>query len=157
VSTLTLNVKAMYDYIVGKSSEQDAIKQAVVDTLRHPAFRIEVVPPQAFSSLQPVGDALAAAHAEITQLKFLLASAPMLDAPSKLDGANWFKRTATPFGYIHPITMAQYYLGSPTDHRHGVITIPGSNTRWVMTSLMPEDRVLLSPFPMPGIERILAR
>ena len=110
----------------------------------------------AFSSLQPVADALAAAHSDIRQLKFLLASAPMMDAPSKYEGPSWFKRAITPFGYMHPKTMAQYqWIGDKVPN--GVVTMPGSNTRWVLTSLMPENRVILSPFQIPGLEKIMTR
>ena len=109
-----------------------------------------------FSSLQPVSDALAAAHSDIVQLKFLLASAPMMDAPSKFEGPSWFKRAITPFGYMHPKTMAQYqWIGDKVPN--GVVTMPGSNTRWVLTSLMPENRVILSTFPIPGLEKIMTR
>ena len=107
-------------------------------------------------SLSPVADALAAAHSDIIQLKFLLASAPMMDAPSKYEGPSWFKRAITPFGYMHPKTMAQYqWIGDKVPN--GVVTMPGSNTRWVLTSLMPENRVILSPFQIPGLEKIMTR
>jgi hypothetical protein len=109
-----------------------------------------------FSSLQPVADALAAAHSDIAQLKFLLASAPMMDAPSKFEGPSWFRRVITPFGYMHPKTMARYQ-GIGDKVPNGVVTMPGSNTRWVLTSLMPENRVILSTFQIPGLEKIMTR
>lgn len=106
-------------------------------------------------SLHPVSDALAAAHSDIAQLKFLLASAPLIGAPNKYD-LGWFRRVITPFGYMHPKTMAQYqYIGDKVPN--GVVTMPESNTRWVLTSLMPENRVILSPFPIPGLEKIMTR
>jgi hypothetical protein len=104
------------------------------------------------NTLNPVGSAL---EAEIKQLKFLLASAPMMDAPTIYDSQEWFKRVSTSFGYMHPVTMAQY--SNPMDKvRHGMIIISGSPTKWVMTSLMPKGRVILSPLPIPGLEKILA-
>jgi len=106
-------------------------------------------------SLSPVSDALAAAHAEITQLKFLLASAPMIDAPKPLDAAGWFRRSVTSFGYIHPRTMAQY-RSSTGSILHGFMILPGSPTKWILTSLMPEGRVIFSPLAIPGLEKILA-
>jgi hypothetical protein len=108
----------------------------------------------AFSSLQPVADALAAAHAEIRQLKFLLASAPMIDAPHPLNARAVFTNHRVPFAYIHPKTMAQYndVMGRRI---HGMTIFPGSPTKWVLLSTMPEGRVIYSPLPIPGLEKIL--
>lgn len=108
----------------------------------------------AFSSLSPVSDALAAAHAEIKQLKFLLASAPMIDAPILSEARARFKNMKSPFAYIHPQTMAMYdFLWNKAVN--GVVQCPGSPTRWVMVSAMPKGRVIYSSLPIPGIEKIL--
>jgi hypothetical protein len=110
-------------------------------------------PFQTQSALNPVGAAL---EAQIKQLKFLLAIAPMIDAPTKYDARMWFARAQAPFGYIHPKTMAHY--AHPMDKTpHGMALVPGSPTKWVLTSLMPEGRVILSPLPAPGLEKILAQ
>lgn len=115
--------------------------------------------PHVFSSLGPVAGALAEAHAEIKQLKFLLASASMMDAPQTWDAASWFRRVITPFGYIHPKTMAHYHTNSTMlpSMIGGLTVFSGSPTKWILTSLMPEDRVILSTQPVPGLEKILAR
>lgn len=104
-------------------------------------------------SLSPVGDALAAAHAEIKQLKFLLASAPMIDVPTH-DSMEFLRRAGARFGYIHPKTMAKISFQPVL---HYTIMFPGSKTLWVLTSLMPEGRVLFSSIALPGIEKILAK
>lgn len=104
---------------------------------------------KAFSSLQPVSDALTSAHAEISQLKFLLASAPMMDAP---DGDFDMSRINVPFVYIHPKTLAKL----ETTCGKLPVRVRGAKTKWVPISLMPEGRVIYSPLPIPGLEKILA-
>lgn len=99
----------------------------------------------------PVVD-VAGLKAQITQLKFLLASAPMIDAP-----ADRFTLAAcrSPFAYIHPKTFAKAL--PPGMHVNRAFFIfPGSCTKWVLMSTMPEGRVIYSPLPIPGIERLLS-
>jgi len=105
----------------------------------------------AFSCLHPV----ASAHeSTIKQLKFLLASAPMIDVPADPRAAReWTKRVSTPFAYIHPKTMAKITF-EPV--KGSFMIFPGSPTKWVLTSLMPERRVIFSPLAIPGLEKILA-
>ena len=81
--------------------------------------------------------------AVIRQLKFLLANAPMMNAPDKYLASDWFRRVTTPFGYIHPKTMGQFRSESLTPR--GVwLGFAGSPTKWVLTSLMPEGTILLT-------------
>lgn len=83
---------------------------------------------------------------EREQLKFLLGCAPMIDAvdPTLLN------RGATAFAYIHPETFAKLTRGRvATDD----LRFPPSPTRWICTSLMPKDRVIFTPNPLPGTEK----
>jgi hypothetical protein len=160
MSTLVLNLKAMHDFLFGKPA---ATPQFIVESHDHadgtPGTQSDANPFQAdrmaFSSLQPVAEAFAASRAEIAQLKFLLASAPMIDAPSDLIRLQCLR---VPFAYVHPKTMAgmlpkMYSTRSP----RGFMIFPGSPTKWVLVSLMPEGRVIFSPLPIPGLEKILAQ
>jgi hypothetical protein len=106
---------------------------------------------RAFSSLHPV----ASAHeATIKQLKFLLASAPMMEMPSAaLEARAAVGASIAPFAYIHPKTMAKITF-EPV--KGSFMIFPGSPTKWVLTSLMPERRVIFSPLAIPGLEKILA-
>jgi hypothetical protein len=117
---------------------------------RQPVFVSLDAEPSRWISTDP------AMAAEIRQLKFLLASAPMIDVPPNTLEARTFTQrvVSTPFAYIHPKTMAKLTF-EPL--RRSFIVFPGSKTKWVLTSLMPEGRVLFSPVPMPGIEKILAQ
>lgn len=103
---------------------------------------------------QYLRDMLAHANVEIAQLKFLLASAPMIDmfAPSDSDSKRRLSKCVSPFAYIHPKTLAPFTWGMPPKR---VYVFPGSKTVWVPMSTMPEGRVIFSPIPVPGIEKIL--
>lgn len=95
-------------------------------------------------------------QAEIKQLKFLLSQSPMIDfqpAPER------FMASRSPYAYIHPITLAQASstAACAVGHGRGYLQFPGSPTKWVFLSLMPRDRVIYSPNPIPGIEKILAK
>ena len=103
-------------------------------------------------TLNPVGSAL---EPQISQLKFLLASAPMIDAPNKSEARERLQASRSPFAYIHPKTMAGLSLSAHPIR--GFMVFPGSPTKWVLTSLMPEGRVIYSPLPIPGLEKILAQ
>jgi hypothetical protein len=109
------------------------------------------VPSRAFSSLNPV----ASAHeSTIKQLKFLLASAPMVNVPTNvLEARQWVRTARSLFAYIHPMTMAKITF-DPI--KGSFMVFPGSPTKWVLTSLMPERRVIFSPLAIPGLEKILA-
>lgn len=103
---------------------------------------------------QPTTDTVL--RATVDQLKFLLAVAPTIDAPNPRDARSVFLGSRSPFAYIHPKTMAQY--GTALDKvPHGVVVKPGSPTRWVLLSLVPEGRVIYSSLAIPGLEKILAQ
>lgn len=91
-----------------------------------------------------------AQRTEINQLKFLLASAPMIDAPNE---RIRYACGVSPFAYIHPKTIAKYAMSAVPQSVW--LKFPGSPTKWILTSLMPEDRVIYSPLPMPGLEKRL--
>lgn len=77
---------------------------------------------------------------ENEQRKWLLSIAPMIEVPA---GEREFVcRGRSPFGYIHPKTFAKQ---NPAGKK--------TFTKWIVTSLMPEDRVIFSPFPLPGTEK----
>jgi hypothetical protein len=158
VSAFTFEIRDMLSslgaYLFG--SEQPTRAEARLQELsKEYDVKLRGCGDHAFSSLSPVSDALAAAHAEIKQLKFLLASAPMIDAPTLLDARDRFKTLQSRFAYIHPKTMARYDFlwNKPVN---GVVMCPGSPTKWVVLSAMPQGRVIYSPLPIPGIEKILA-
>lgn len=84
----------------------------------------------------------------ISQLKFLLSQAPMHMAPEDRFRAT---QSTAKFAYIHPKTFVKY-------QEHPVRAygkVVGSQTKWVMTSLMTEGHVIYSPNPIPGIEKLL--
>jgi len=92
-------------------------------------------------------------EASIRQLRFLLSQAPMLTAPKTLQEAMV---SQAPFAYIHPKTFAGLSPGKwmgALDTYWG--SVPGSPSRWIITSLMPEDRVIYSPNALPGMDKIL--
>jgi hypothetical protein len=177
MSVLTLNIKSMWDYICGNQHTfvgQQVFEPSDVDVERGARRTLhffgqtpkdrngqDVQLTQSFSSLSPVADALDAAHenlaaqaAEIRQLKFLLASAPMIDAPI-LQFAHVVATTSkSPFAYINPKTMAKLF---PSASSRFFYVFPGSPTKWVLLSTMPEGRVIYSLFPIPGLEKILAQ
>ena len=104
----------------------------------------------------PVSPTLAdaALKAEVTQLKFLVTQAPMLDFIPKLD---FVSSARAPYGLVHPKTLAPV---AKFAHQKKTIApyvmFPGSNTMWIVTSLMPEGRVIFTPNPLPGYEKRLA-
>ena len=88
------------------------------------------------------------------QLKFLLSQAPMVDFVPQLERV---KASRAKYAYVHPKTIAcmsryatQANLCTP------FVLFAGSPTKWIVTSLMPEDRVIYTPNPMPGYEKRLA-
>lgn len=103
---------------------------------------------------QYLRDMMARANVEISQLKFLLASAPMIDmfSPSDSDSKRRLSKLVSPFAYIHPKTLAPFTWGMPPKR---VYVFPGSKTVWIPMSTMPEGRVIFSPIPVPGIEKLL--
>lgn len=101
-----------------------------------------------------VANRLADLQSAVKQLKFLLASAPMIDAPTE---KAWLQASQSPFAYVHPKTFATMLDVMHVQCRpRFFVVFPGSPTKWVLTSLMPEGRVLYSPLAVPGIEKILA-
>lgn len=122
---------------------------SILDRLfRRPlVVRLDATPP-----VPPTDSILAAT---VAQLKFLLSQAPMIDAPTSRDR---FATSRTPFAYIHPKTLAKNSPDAACNITHGrlVIRVPGSPTNYVVTSLMPENRIIYTPNPIPGIEKLLA-
>lgn len=95
-------------------------------------------------------DEQAASRAQVQQLKFLLSQCPIIDAPTN---AQQIGACRSRFAYVHPKTMARLPgLSTKSDLRRPL----GHFTNWVATSLMPEDRVVYSPNPLPGLEKNLA-
>ena len=142
MSSLIFNIKAMYDCLFGKSPVRPT-----ADELQVGGVYAAQTSNWSGSLLNPVEMALnereiAKLASLIRQLKFLLAMAPMMNAPSKSDADLWFPRVSTPYGYMHPKTLAQYSTLSLKIH--GFIQFEKSPTKWVLTSLMPEGTVLLA-------------
>jgi hypothetical protein len=105
-----------------------------------------------FSTMTDV--ARAAVAVENKQLRFLLSQAPMIDAPQELSRAA---HSVTKFAYVHPKTLAAFTRGAYSPQgSEPFIRIRPSPTKWVMTSLMPENVVIYSQNPMPMLEKILA-
>lgn len=103
---------------------------------------------------QKVSETIAALQAEVKQLKFILNQAPMIDAPRGDDRAVRvvLNKSRSPFAYIHPKTMASFSWGQAPNR---IYVFPGSPTKWVLCSAVPEGRVLYSPLQIPGLERLL--
>jgi hypothetical protein len=98
-------------------------------------------------------DSTVAENVIITQLKFLLEQAPMLDA-APIDFMRLSDMRA-PYAYAHPITFAQMSQGRVPVTK-GFTVVPRSPTRWVVTTLMPVGRILLTPNAMPFTGKIQA-
>lgn len=96
-------------------------------------------------------DLIEALRTEVNQLRFLLESAPMIDAPTS--GPAFIAAIRSPFAYIHPKTLAKFATGANV--QKAWLNFPGSPTKWISTSFMPEGRVIYSPLPMPGLENRL--
>ena len=87
------------------------------------------------------------------QLRFLLNEAPMMDMPRGLDR---LAHSVTRYAYVNPKTFADATSGVyAAAVARPYIFIRPSPTKWVMTTLMPEGRVIFSQSPLPGIENIL--
>lgn len=105
--------------------------------------------------VQAFSDARNYYTSEISQLKFLLESAPMIDAPVDKFAVMAVR---SPFAYIHPKTLAKYSTTQNISRPDLVYArFAPSPTKWVLTHLMPEGRVIYSPNPLPGLENLLAR
>lgn len=105
---------------------------------------------------QYLRDQLAAANARITQLSFLLSSAPMIDAPRERDRVL---ASRSPYAYIHPKTfsaVSRFATFSQPLDGSTVFKFGGSPTIWVLTSLMPQDRVIYSPTAPFGLGEVQA-
>ena len=81
---------------------------------------------------------------EKDQLKFLLSQAPMIDWQP-----DFPRRSVTPYAYVHPKTIASAarFVSGP------FLMFPPSPTKWLLTSLMPEGRVIFSPNVFPGLDK----
>lgn len=88
------------------------------------------------------------------QLKFLLDQAPMINVPAKgTDNgelASRFAASRATYAYVHPKTFAR--LAPWWDKVSLLVKFAGSPTKWVLTELMPEERVIYAATPMPGVE-----
>jgi len=94
-------------------------------------------------------------HVRLSQLRFLLSQAPMIDAPVDVDR---LRAARTPYAFVHPKTWARLWpLTGRRDPSPVGGTTEGSPTRWTVTTLMPEDRVIYSTQPLPGTARRTAR
>ena len=148
MSSLTLNIKAMYNCLLGIKVVDP--KYYLIVPTKTPSWtegsEVLLSADLSVGCLNPVGSAL---EAQISQLKFLLANAPMMDAPG---GDFDMSRINIPFVYIHPKTLAKLQ----TTCGKLPVRVQGAKSKWVPTSLMPEGRVIYSIRPMPGIEKILA-
>jgi hypothetical protein len=89
----------------------------------------------------------------IRQLRFLLDQAPMIDAPTGEDGEcrARLRASSSNFAYVHPKTLSRWVETPATT----VLKFPGSKTKYVLTSLMPEGRIIYSQTALPGIEKLL--
>lgn len=146
MSRLTLNIKRIVGALTGVPSDNSfltPVSQTAKQALAHETVN------------QYLRDELAIANVTITQLKFLLAQAPMIDAPLPSDPmhATRLRQATAPFAYINPKTMSGLTWGIPPNR---IYVFPGSSTKYVLTSLMPEGRILYSPLQIPGLERTLA-
>lgn len=102
---------------------------------------------------QYLRDMLATANVEVTRLKFLLDCAPMIEMFSAKD-RDAFSRLANMkarYAYIHPKTLAPFTVNFGPRRMY---VFPGSFTAWIPMSAMPEGRVIFSPVPPPGIEKL---
>jgi hypothetical protein len=106
-----------------------------------------VARPDAAPLITPTESILAST---VAQLKFLLSQAPMIDAPTDMARIVASK---SPYAYVHPKTLAKFV--KVCIHKPMVQFLP-SPTRYVVTSLMPEGRIIYTPNPIPGLEKILA-
>ena len=88
------------------------------------------------------------------QISFLLSQAPMMDAP---DGLERAAHSVTKFAYVNPKTFAKFTRGAYSPKTSApFVRIKPSPTKWVLTTMMPEDRVIYTPNPIPGLEKLLA-
>lgn len=103
---------------------------------------------------QYLRDSLAEANVTISQMGFLLASAPMIDMfPHTWDGVAQMEKSQSPYAYINPKTLAPFVPNTITKDRFHVFM--GSPTKWIPMSSMPEGRVIFSPLQVPGLEKSL--
>jgi len=118
-------------------------------------------PASTFSDLQKhmnvnqyLRDSLASANATILQMKFLLDCAPMTDMikATDIDAHTRLAVMRSPFAYIHPKTLAQFDCAI---RFASWVCFPGSLTKWIPMSSMPEGRVIFSPLQVPGLEKLL--
>ena len=118
--------------------------------VRHTNDSFSVAKPQ--PSLYPKIDPMPRVVAKT--VSFLLSQAPMMDAPDSLERAA---HSVTRFAYVHPKTFAKFTRGAYSPKTGApYVQIRPSPTKWVLTTLMPEDRVIYTPNPIPGLEKILA-
>ena len=85
---------------------------------------------------------------ENDQLKFLLSQAPMIDWQP-----DFPQRSITPYAYVHPKTLASAPAARWEAPGNSYVTFPPFPTKWLLTSLMPEGRVIFSPNVFPGLDK----
>lgn len=96
-------------------------------------------------------------NSQLTQAKFLLLQAPMMQTPNAQpmwggQWKTWIVKQTVRYAYINPKTWATI-----SGFRDGkIVTLrnaeAGKITSWIPTDLMPENCVIFTPNLMPGIE-----
>lgn len=90
-----------------------------------------------------------------SQVLFLLTQAPIMDAPTTMP----FAGVGAKFVYIHPATFSKL-MRTSLDFgvlKTSVCSHGPKSSRWVLTPLLPEGRVIYSANQMPGLESLIAR
>ena len=161
VSILTLNIKAMWDYFTGPYRQGKDFYLVVDDPKPvDPAVEFPYMG-ETFTFTTPADAQLAlrlmnkaVSHAtDSKQLQFLLDQAPMIDFDANFNRLN---SSVTAYAYVHPKTIAPMTMYARHSKKIApYVMFPGSPTRWVVTTLMPEGRVIYTPNQMPGIEKLL--
>lgn len=123
--------------------------QRLATPVDYPAPGVRLLHVQDWSEAHP--DHVSAAVL-VKQLQFLLEQAPMIEAPTTLHRLQEMRYNN--FAYIHPFTLAKASNGKAEPKGHICVFTP-SPTKWVVTSIMPKDRVIFTPNPIPGIEKLL--
>ena len=85
------------------------------------------------------------------KLQFLLEQAPMMDInPNGYEMRSRLRASTIAFAYVNAKTMVSLIdVGKPAPP---YIKIPGSPTKWILTPLIPEGKVIFSPNRMPGLD-----
>lgn len=99
----------------------------------------------------------------LEQAKFLLTQAALVEVQSTSPGFETsteeayrrISRIGTPYAYMNPITFSKITF------RHGIEShglyykFPESRTRWILTTLLPENTMIAGPNLLPGLEQLM--